>query len=102
MPAMVRRKVPDAEQLWRDARAAFVAAFKRLKNGNLHRRYFNDPQAGLTVFRNARGFAWCVALDMEGVKPRYSDKPFDTEAQALEALASHLGVGNEHLLPNEE
>ena len=73
------------------ARDQFAAGFKRSKKGNLWRNY-----EGLTVviFRRQGDdwFSWSIT-DTDDEGPRFSPRPFDTEADAMDALCDELLIG---------
>lgn len=54
------------------------------KKGTLWRKWQGKT---LAVFRSPRGYSWSVA---DGSGPKYSKEAYDSETEALEALARHL------------
>jgi hypothetical protein len=65
----------------------FERGFQRSRNGNLT-RVFDGLR--LTVFPRADGWGWCIAYADGG--RRFSECPHDTEQEALDSLAVHVGV----------
>jgi hypothetical protein len=79
-PAGLDRKTEDMLR----ARAAFGAAFRRSRRGNLWLRY--DDRA-LTVFRReGGGYSWCISREDD--ETEYPRRGFDTEEDAIADLWS--------------
>lgn len=68
---------------------SFETGFRRSKKGNLWRQY--DGQT-LSVFpRSDDTFGWCIASGDDD--KQFSSRGYETEEEAIEALATELGVG---------
>jgi hypothetical protein len=67
--------------------AIFTSGFKRSMKGNLWREF---KGVTITVFSKDDGYAWCIAAGQG--KRTFSDGTFDTEEQALRALARRFHV----------
>jgi hypothetical protein len=84
-----RLATPD-ERLRLDANAdrdEFVAGFRRSKRGNLWCEYGGST---LTIISRGELFRWCC---WSATGPTYSDQSYVSEGEAVEALATALGVG---------
>lgn len=63
------------------------SAWRRSPKGNLWRHW---EGATVSIYRRRDGFGWCIA-DEDG--PRYSQRAYETEADAITAAGEALGVG---------
>jgi len=73
---------------YEEERDEFAGGFRRSRKGNFWRQWGNLT---VTVFKRADGYyAWSIA-DGDGV--HYSRSGHEEEGDALESLASALGIG---------
>ncbi len=71
------------------AHAEFADGFRRSRRGNLWRNFQGQT---VTIFKRTGDdfYGWCIA---GGDERRFSSGAYETEADAMDALASELGVG---------